>query len=75
MGRTELLKQLDQVDQQVWHAAEQVDRQRKVLTELDAQRADTNEAQLLLSRLENLLIFRLQERERLRDDLSRAGPL
>jgi hypothetical protein len=70
MERTELLKRLEQLDQQVWHATEQVARQRKVLTDLDKKGVDTNESQLLLSRLENLLIYHLQEREKLRAELA-----
>jgi hypothetical protein len=69
MERTELAKRLQQLELQVWDVTEEVGRQRKVIIQLDAAGMDTNEPQLLLSRLENLMIFYLQEREKLRAEL------
>jgi hypothetical protein len=66
MERTELLKRLEQLELQVWDVTEEVARHQKVITQLDAAGMDTSETQLLLSRLENLLIIYLQEREKMR---------
>jgi hypothetical protein len=76
MERTELQKRLEQLDLQVWDVTQEVARNQKVITQLDAVGMDTNDAQLLLSRLENLLIVLLQEREKLRAKLdgSSQGP-
>jgi hypothetical protein len=71
MERTELLKRLEQLELQVWDVTEEVARQQKVITQLNAVDMDTNDAQLLLSRLENLLIVYLQEREKLREKLAK----
>jgi hypothetical protein len=69
MERTELAKRLQKLELQVWDVTEEVNRQRKVIIQLDAAGMDTTEPQLLLSRLENLMIFYLQEREKLRAEL------
>jgi hypothetical protein len=76
MERTELQKRLEQLDLQVWDVTQEVARNQKVITQLDAVGMDTNDAQLLPSRLENLLIVLLQEREKLRAKLdgSSQGP-
>ena len=75
MERTELSKQLKQLELQVWDVTEQVNRQRQAISQLEAAGMDTNDAQLLLSRFENLLIVYLQKRERLRDELAKLeGP-
>jgi len=71
MERTELIKRLAQLDLQVWDVTQQVTNQRSVIAQLDAVGMDTNEPQLLLSRLENLLIQYLQTRERLREQLTK----
>ena len=71
MEREKLLKKLKQLDLQVWDITEQVGRQRKVIAQLDAAGMDTNDAQLWVSRLENLLIIYLQEREKLRAELAK----
>ena len=71
MERTELVKRLAQLDLQVWDVTQQVTYQRNVVGQLDAAGMDTNEPQLLLSRLENLLIRYLQTRERLREELTK----
>jgi hypothetical protein len=70
MERTELIKRLAQLDLQVWDITQQVNNQRDVIGQLDAAGMDTNEPQLLVSRLENLLIRYLQEREKLRAELT-----
>jgi hypothetical protein len=71
MERTELLKRLEQLELQVWDVTEEVARHQKVITQLDAAGMDTSEAQLLLSRLENLLIIYLQEREKMRAEIAK----
>jgi hypothetical protein len=71
MEREELSKRLKQLDLQVWDVTEQVARQRKVITQLNEVGMDTNDAQLLVSRLENLLILYLQDRERLRAEVAK----
>jgi hypothetical protein len=71
MERTELIKRLEQLDLQVWDLSEQLARQRKVIGQLDEAGMDTNEAQLLVSRLENMLIRYLQEREKMRAEVAK----
>jgi hypothetical protein len=71
MESTELLKRLQQLELQVWDVTQEVTRQGKVITQLDAVGMDTNGARLLLSRLENLLIVYLQEREKLREKIAK----
>jgi len=76
MERTELVKRLEQLDLQVWDITQQVSRQRNVITKLNEVGMDTNEPQLLLSRLENMLIRYLHERENLRQQIAKldSGP-
>jgi hypothetical protein len=75
MERKELLKRLEQVEQQLSQEMEMITRQRKMLAEADNKEADTDSIQILLAGLENLLVFHLQEREKLRAKLARLeGP-
>jgi hypothetical protein len=76
MERPELLKRLEQLELQVWHVSEELARNRKVISQLDAAGMDTNDVQLLVSRLENLLIVYLQDREKLRAEAAKleGGP-
>ena len=69
MERTELLKRLEQVEHQVRQVTELIARQRRILAELNKVLVDTDDPQILLQRYENLLVFHLQERERLRAEL------
>ena len=71
MERSELLKQLELVEQQLSNEMEMIARQRKMLAELDAKEVDTDAIQIMLVGLENLLAFHLQEREKLRAELAR----
>ena len=71
MEKAELLKRLEQLNLQVWDVTEEVARHRKVISKLDAAGMDNSDVQLLLSRLENLLIVYLQERDRLRAELAK----
>jgi len=71
MERSELLKRLEQVEQQTREEMEMIARQRKMLAELDAKEVDTDAIQIMLVGLENLLTFHLQEREKLRAELAR----
>jgi|EndMetStandDraft_9_1072997.scaffolds.fasta_scaffold649927_1 hypothetical protein len=66
MGKAELLKLLEQVEQQIAHDMELIARQRKVLAELDRKEVDNDALQIMLVGLENLLVAHLQEREKLR---------
>jgi hypothetical protein len=68
MERTELLKRLEQ---QLVQEMEQVTRQRELLTDLVAKGVEIEPARMLLGRLENLLVFHLQERQNLRVQLDR----
>jgi hypothetical protein len=69
MEREELLKRLERLELQVRDVTQEVSRQRSA--QLDAVGMDTNEPQLLVSRLENLLIIYLQEREKLRAEIAK----
>ena len=71
MERSELLKRLEQMEQQMSEEMEMIARQRKMLAELDAKEVDTDAIQIMLVGLENLLAFHLQEREKLRAELAR----
>ena len=66
MGKAELLKLLEQVEQQIVQDMELITRQRKVLAELDRKEVDNDALQIMLVGLENLLVAHLQEREKLR---------
>jgi hypothetical protein len=75
MEKVELLKLLEQVEQQIAHDMELIARQRKVLAELDRKEVDNDALQIMLMGLENLLIAHLQEREKLRAMLAKLeGP-
>jgi hypothetical protein len=71
MERSELLKRLAQVEQQVSNETEMIARQRKMLAELHANEVDTDAIQIMLASLENLLVLHLQEREKLRAALAK----
>jgi len=71
MERSELLKRLEQMEQQMSEEMEMIARQRKMLAELDAKEVDTDAIQIMLVGLENLLTFHLQEREKFRAELAR----
>jgi hypothetical protein len=71
MDRTELEKRLEQLKLQVWDVTEEITRHRKIITQLEAVGMDTNDAQLLLSRFESLLIIYLQKQQRLREELAK----
>jgi hypothetical protein len=71
MERSELLKRLEQMEQQMSEEMEMIARQRKMLAKLDAKEVDTDAIQIMLVGLENLLTFHLQEREKLRAELAR----
>ena len=70
MERPELLRRLEQVEQQIAQDMELIARQRKVLAELDCKEVDNDAIQIMLVGLENLLVVHLQEREQLRADLA-----
>lgn len=71
MERTELLKRLEQLDLQIVQDLELIARQRKMLATLDAKDVDTDAIQIMLVGLEDLLVFHLHERERLRAELAK----
>jgi hypothetical protein len=71
MEKTELLKQLEQLDLQVWDLTQEVDRHRQTIIQIDAAGMDNSDVQLTLSRLENLLIIYLQERAKLHAEIAK----
>jgi hypothetical protein len=71
MERSELLKRLAQVEQQVLREMDMIARQRKMLTDVGAKEVDTYAMQIMLVGLEDLLVFHLQEREKLCGDLEK----
>ena len=70
MEKSELLKRLEQVEEQVWHDMDLIARQRKILAELD-EGVDIDAIKIMLVEMENLLDINLQEREKLRAELAR----
>jgi len=73
MEKTELLKRLEDVEQQLANEMEMITRQRKMLAELDAKEADADALQIMLANMENLLVLHLQERQKLRAELAQLG--
>ena len=73
MERSELLKRLEDVEQQLSNEMEMITRQRKMLAELDAKEADADALQIMLANMENLLVLHLQERQKLRAELAQLG--
>jgi hypothetical protein len=73
LERSKLLEQLAEVEQQVSRDMEIIARQQKILAELDGKGVDTDAIQIMVTGLEDLLIFHLQEREKLRDELARLN--
>jgi hypothetical protein len=71
MERPELLKRLEQLDLQIVQDLELIARQRKMLATLQAKDVDIDAIQIMLVNLEKLLVFHLQEREKLRADLAK----
>jgi len=71
MERPELLKRLEQLDLHIVQDLELIARQRKILTTLQAKDVDIDAIQIMLVNLEKLLVFHLQEREKLRADLAK----
>jgi len=71
MEKSELLKRLEQVEEQVWHDMDLIARQRKILAELDGKGVDIDAIKIMLVEMENLLDINLQEREKLRAELAR----
>src|SRR5256885_8875156 len=53
MERSELLKRLEHVEQQLWQVTELIARQRKIIAELGAMGGDTDPAQIMLQRQGN----------------------
>jgi hypothetical protein len=75
MEKTELLRRLEEVEQQLSNETEMITRQRKMLAEIDAREADTDAIKIMLDSLENLLVLHLQQREKLRAELVKLlGP-
>jgi hypothetical protein len=73
MEKTELLRRLEEVEQQLSNETEMITRQRKMLAEIDAREADTDAIKIMLDSLENLLVLHLQQREKLRAELVKLG--
>src|SRR4051812_4452519 len=75
MERIELLQLLAHVEQQISDDMELIARQRRMLAALDGKSVDNTSLQIMLGSLENLLVFHLQEREKLRAELAKLeGP-
>jgi hypothetical protein len=74
MERTELLNRLAEVEQHISDHMELIARQRRMLAALDGKGVDNDAIQIMLGGLENLLVFHLQEREKLRGELAKLEP-
>ena len=71
MEKTELLKLLNQAEQQIAQDTELIGRQRKMLADLDGKGVDNGSLQIMLNGLENMLIVHLEQREKLRAELAK----
>jgi hypothetical protein len=73
MENPELLKQLEQLDLQIWDITQEVDRLRAIINQLNEAEMDNSNAQLTLSRLEDLLMIYVQEREKLHAEVAKLA--
>jgi hypothetical protein len=74
MGRTELLKRLEEVEHQIAHDIDLITRDRNILAE-SGKAVDADAIRIMLAGLENLLVVHLQERAKLQAELAQlAGP-
>jgi hypothetical protein len=70
MERTELLRRLEQVEQEVSQTLELVRRYRNILAEFGRKEVDVETIQIMLTQLEERFVFQLLKRERLRAELN-----
>jgi hypothetical protein len=73
MDRMELLKRLEQVEQEVSQTHELITLHRNILADLGRKEVDAESIQIMLSQLEIQLVLRLQEREKLQAALARLN--
>src|SRR5215475_4581668 len=73
MEREELLRRWEQVEQEVSATLELITRHRNILAELGRKETDGDTIQIMLTQLENRLVFELQKRETLRAELARLS--
>jgi hypothetical protein len=71
MEREQLSRRLEQLDQQVSQTLELITRHRNILADVGRKEVDAETIQIMLSQLEIQLVFQLQEREKLRAELTR----
>jgi hypothetical protein len=70
MDREELLKRLEQLEQEVSQTLELITHHRNIVADFGDKEIDAETIQIMLSQLENHLAFQLQEREKLRNALA-----
>jgi hypothetical protein len=73
MEREELLRRLEQVEQEVSVTLELIRQHQNILAEFARTEVDGETMQILLTQLEERLVFQLQERERLRAEVARLN--
>jgi hypothetical protein len=71
MERAELSKRLERVEQEVAQTLELITHHRNILADFGRKEVDAETIQIMLSQLEIQLVFQLQEREKLRAELTR----
>jgi hypothetical protein len=70
MERQQLLNVLEKLEKEVSQTLELITHHRNILAGLDKKEVDAETIQIMLSQLENHLVFQLQEREKLRNALA-----
>jgi len=71
MEKAELSKRFERVEREVSQTLELISRHRNILADLGRKEVDAETIQIMLSQLEIQLVFQLQEREKLRAELTR----
>jgi hypothetical protein len=71
MEKAELSKRFERVEHEVSQTLELISRHRNILADLGRKEVDAETIQIMLSQLEIQLVFQLQEREKLRAELTR----
>jgi hypothetical protein len=71
--RQQLSKLLEQLEREVSQTLELITHHRSILADLGKKEVDAETIQIMLSQLENHLVFQLQEREKLRNALARLN--
>src|SRR5262245_49109455 len=73
MERAELLRRLEQVEQEVSQTLELITRHRNILAEFGGKEVDGETIEIMLTQLEHQLVFQFRERERLRAELAQLN--